>query len=129
MRGGAGLRGSGGRFGLEGRGRWRGTAAFDDVNVAAGCGAREQHALQRRGTQQAAVQMGEDGGEIGGAEARRDGVEVGGGGAVADGVDEVATVAEQGAGGVEEEPDVVGKGEADGAGEAGSMGSPPNVKL
>ena len=46
--------------------------------------------------------MGEDGGEVGGAEARRDGGECGGGGAVADGGEEVAAVAEQDIDGVEE---------------------------
>ena len=56
--------------------------------------------------------MGEDGGEVGGAEARRDGGEGGGGGAVADGVEEMAAVAEQDADGVEEDGDVVGQGGA-----------------
>ena len=53
--------------------------------------------------------MGEDGGQVGGAETGRDGVEVGGGGALADGVDQVAAVVEQDADGVEEDRDVVGQ--------------------
>ena len=87
-------------------------AADDDVDVAAGCGAREQEALQRGGTQDAAVEVGEDGGEVGGAEADRDGGECGGGGAVADGGDEMAAVAEQDADGVEQGGDVLGHGGA-----------------
>ena len=87
-------------------------AADHDVDVAAGCGAREQEALQRGGTQDAAVEVGEDGGEVGGAEAGRDGGECGGGGAVADGGEEMAAVAEQDADGVEEGGDVLGHGGA-----------------
>jgi len=74
--------------------------------------ARAQHALQRGGTQDAAVQVGEDGGEVGGAEASRDGGECGGGGAAVDGGEEMATVAEQDADGVEDEVDVLGHGAA-----------------
>ena len=95
------LLGFGGCWG--GLGFWRAGAAVDEVDVAAGGGAGEQHALQGGGAQEAAVQVGEDGGEVGGAEACGDGVEVGGGGAVADGVDEVAAVAEQDADGVEDD--------------------------
>ena len=80
------------------------------ADVSAGCGAREQEALQRGGTQDAAVEVGEDGGEVGGAEARRDGGECGGGGAVADGGEEMAAVAEQDADGVEDDGDVLGHG-------------------
>src|SRR6185312_16469918 len=76
-------------------------ATGHDVDVSAGCGAREQEALQRGGTQDAAVEVGEDGGEVGGAEASRDGGECGGGGAAVDGGEEMATVAEQDADGVE----------------------------
>ena len=54
--------------------------------------------------------MGEDCGEVGGAEARRDGGECGGGGAVVDGGQEVAAVAEQDIDGVEEEADVLEHG-------------------
>ncbi|HLY90805.1 MAG TPA: hypothetical protein VKQ27_17620, partial [Acetobacteraceae bacterium] len=54
------------------------------------------------------VQMSEDGGKVGGAEAGSDGVEVGSGGALADGVDEVAAVDEEDADGVEEVLDVGG---------------------
>jgi hypothetical protein len=82
---------------------------IDEVEVAAGGGAGEQHTFQRGGAQQAAVQVGEDGGEVGGAETRGDGVEVGGAGAGADGVDEVTAVVEQDAGGVEDDGDVVGQ--------------------
>ena len=81
-----------------------------DVDVSAGCGAREQEALRRGGTQDAAVQVGEDKREVGGAEAGRDGGESGGGRALADGAEEVATVAEQDADGVKDEDDVLGHG-------------------
>ena len=70
---------------------------------------RKQEALQCDGAQDAAVQVGEDGGDVGGAEVHRDGVEVGGGGAVADGVDQVAAVVEQDGDGVEQDGDVVGQ--------------------
>jgi len=83
-------------------------AGGHDVEVAAGCGAREQGPLQRGGTQNAAVQVGEDGGDVGGAEACRDGGECGGSRAVADGGEEMAAVAEQDADGVEEGGDVLG---------------------
>ena len=101
-------------LGVRWRGRWFvGAGAADhDVDVAAGCGAREQEALQRGGTQDAAVEVGEDGGEVGGAEACRDGGECGGGGAVPDGVEEMAAVAEQDANGVEDDGDVIGHGGA-----------------
>ena len=82
------------------------------VDVSAGCGAREQEALKRGGTQDAAVQVGEDGREIGGAETGRDGWECGGGGAVADGGQEMAAVAEQDVDGVEDGGDVLGHGAA-----------------
>jgi hypothetical protein len=74
--------------------------------------AREQHVLQRGGPQDAAVQVREDGGEIGGAEACRDGRECGGGGAMADGGEEMSAAAEQDADGVEDEGDVLGHGVA-----------------
>ncbi len=97
-------------------GPWRGRCFIGagaggwQADVSAGCGAREQEALQRGGTQEAAVQVGEDGGEVGGAEACRDGGECGGGGALADGGEEVAAVAAQDADGVEEDGDVLGHG-------------------
>ena len=72
------------------------------LDVAAGCGALEQEALQGSGAQDASVEVGEDGGEVGGAECRRDGGECGGGGAVPDGAEEMAAVAEQDADGVEQ---------------------------
>ena len=78
----------------------------------AGCGAREQEALQRGGTQDAAIEVGEDGGEVGSAEARRDGGECGGVGTMADGAEQVSAVAEQDADGVEEGGDVLGHGVA-----------------
>ena len=52
--------------------------------------------------------MGDDGGEVGGAEAGRDGGEGGGGGAMLDGGAEMAAVAEQDADGAEEGCDVLG---------------------
>ena len=99
-------------------GRWcgrcfgRAGARGRDVDVWAGCSAREEHTLQRSGTQDATVQVGEDGGEVGGAEACRDGGECGGSGALADGGAEMAAVAEQDAEDVEEEGDVLGHGAA-----------------
>ena len=98
----------GGRGGLRFRFR-RAGAALDEVDVAAGGGAGEEDAFEGRGAQEASVQVGEDGGEVGGAEAGGDGVEVGGGGALADGVDQVAAVGEQDADGVEQDLDVVGQ--------------------
>jgi hypothetical protein len=81
----------------------------DEVDVSAGGGAGEEHALQGLGAQDASVEVGEDCREVGGAEAGGDGVEVGGGGALADGVDQVAAVVEQDADGVEDDRDVVGQ--------------------
>ena len=54
--------------------------------------------------------MGEDSGEVGGAEACRDGGECGGGGAALDGTEEMAAVAEQDADGVEDGGDILGHG-------------------
>jgi hypothetical protein len=87
-------------------------AAGHDADVLAGCGAREQEALQRGGTQDAAVEVGQDGGEIGGAEACGDGGECRGGGALPDGAEEMAPVTEQDANGVEDGGDVLGHGDA-----------------
>jgi hypothetical protein len=78
----------------------------------AGCGTREQHMLQRGGTEDAAVQVGQDGGEVGGSEARRNGGEGRGSGAMADGVEQMAAVAEQDADGVEHKGDALGHGVA-----------------
>ena len=77
-------------LGVGWRGRWfvGADAGGWDVDVSAGRGAREQTCAPARRTQDAAVQVGEDGGEVGGAEARRDGGECGGGGALADGGEE-----------------------------------------
>ena len=83
-------------------------AAHDDVDVLAGGGAGEEQALQCRGAQDAAIEVGDDGGEVVGAEAAGDGVEGGRGGALADGVDEVAAIGEEDADGVEDDLDVVG---------------------
>jgi hypothetical protein len=101
--------------GLPGRGvDWcglylgRGNAGCGEFDVGAGGGAGEQHAFQSGGAQEAAVQVGEDGGDFGGAEAGGDRPEVGGGGALVDGVDEVAAVGEEDADGMEEDGDVVG---------------------
>ena len=105
-----GRHGGGPRSRRPGRAGFRGAGAtHDEVDVFAGGGAREEHALERRGAQEASVQVGEDGGEVGGAETRRYGAEVGGGGALADRVDEVAAVGEQDADGVEQDVDVTGR--------------------
>jgi hypothetical protein len=74
--------------------------------------ARAQEALQRHGTQDAAVEVGLDGGEVGRAEACREGGEGGGGGAVPDSGEEVAAVVEQDADAVEDGGDVLGHGGA-----------------
>ena len=66
--------------------------------------------LQGGGTQDASVEVGHDGGEIGGAEARRDDGECGGGGTAVDRAQEMAAVAQQDADGVEEGGDVLGHG-------------------
>ena len=92
-----------------GLGLWRAGAAVGELDVLAGGGAGEQDALQGGGAQEASVEVGEDGREVGGAEACGDGVEVGGGGAVVDRVDEVATVVEQDADDVEDDGDVAGR--------------------
>jgi hypothetical protein len=94
------------------RGRWfvGAGAAGHHGDVAAGFGAREQIALQRGGTQDAAVEVGHDGGEVGGAEAHRDGGECGGGGAAVYRAEQMAAVIEQDADGVEEGRDVLGHG-------------------
>jgi hypothetical protein len=88
----------------------RGGAALDEFDVFAGGGADEQDTLQYRGAQEASVEVGEDGREVGSAEIGRDGAEVRSGGALAEGVDQVAAVAEQDAGGVEDYREVVGYG-------------------
>ena len=85
-------------------------AAGHHADVSTGFGAREEEALQRDGSQDASVQVGEDGREVGGAEARRDGRECGGGGAAVDGGEEMAAVVEQDADGVEDAGDVLGHG-------------------
>ena len=90
----------------------RGYPGGRDVDVAAGCGAREQGTLQRGDTQDAADEVGEEGREFGGTETRRDGGERGGGGTMADGVQEMAAVSEQDADGVQEEGDALGHGAA-----------------
>jgi hypothetical protein len=102
----------GGLLGFGGRAWrwfWRAGAALDEVDVSAGGGAGDEHALQGRGAQDASVEVGEDRRDVGGAEAGGDGVEVGGGGALADGIDQVAAVVEQDADGLEGDRDVVGQ--------------------
>jgi hypothetical protein len=84
-------------------------AALDEVDVLAGGGAGKQHAFEGGGAQEASVEVGDDGGEVGGTETGGDGVEVGSGGAGADGVDEMAAVVEQDAGGVQDDREVVGQ--------------------
>ena len=97
--------------------RWRGRwfligagAADHHFDVSAGCGAREQHLLQRVGTQNASVEVGEDGGKVGSAEGGRDGGECGGGGTAVNGGEEMAAVAEQDVDDVEEGGNVLGHG-------------------
>ena len=107
--------GLGGLLGLgAGLGRLllrRGGAALDEFDVFACGGAGEEDTLQDRGAQHASVEVGEDGGEVGGAEAGRDGAEVfWSGGALAEGVDQVAAVADEDVDGVENDRDVVGYG-------------------
>ena len=99
-------------LGVGWRGLWfrQWLVALDVVDVAAGGGAGEQDALKRRGAEDAAVQVGEDGGDVGGAEAGGDGVEVGGGGALADGVDQVAAIAKQVTDAAEKGVDLFGQG-------------------
>ena len=99
-----GFGGCWGGLGLRGAG-----AGLDEGDVFAGGGAGEEDAFQGDGTQDASVQVGEDRGNVGGAEAHRDGAEPGGGGALADGVDEMAAVGQEDANGVEENLDVVGQ--------------------
>jgi hypothetical protein len=72
--------------------------ALDELDVAAGGGASEKDTLQCKAAQDTAVEMGDDGGEVGGAEVRGNGAEIRGGGALADGVEEVAAVGEEDAG-------------------------------
>ena len=85
--------------------RYRGVA-LDEGDVAAGGGAGEEDTLQCKAAEDAAVEVGEDGGDVGGAEIGGDGAEAGGGGARAEGVDEVAAVVEEDAGDLEEALDV-----------------------
>ncbi len=68
--------------------------------------AREEHVLQRGGAQDATVEVGQDGGQVGGAEAGRDGWECWGIGAVPDGGVEMQAVAEQDADGTERDREV-----------------------
>src|SRR5579871_2750060 len=98
-----------------GGGGWRavaGVAHGREGEVAAGGGAREQHALEGEGPQEAAVEVGEDGVEIGGAEACGDGGECGGGGALADGGEEMLAEVEQDGDAVEGGADALGHGVA-----------------
>ena len=63
------------------------------LDVSAGFGAREEQVLQRGGTQDASIEVGDDGREVGGAEACRDGGECGGGGTMVDGGEEMPAIA------------------------------------
>ena len=87
--------------------RSRGATKLD---IAAPRRARKQYALQRGGTQDAALQVRDDCVQPAGAEARRDGVEVGAGGAALRGLGEMAAVAEQDANGVQQCGDARGDG-------------------
>jgi hypothetical protein len=88
----------------------RAGAALDELDIAAGGGSGEEDAFESEGAQHAPVQVGEDGGETGCAEAGGDGIEAGGGGTMADGFDKVAAVVEEDTERVEEDRDVVGQG-------------------
>jgi hypothetical protein len=79
--------------------RRRALARKDELDIAALRRPREQHALQRGGTHDAALQVGEDRVKPPGAKASRDGVEVGARGAVLYGLGEMAAEAEQNANG------------------------------
>ena len=100
-------------FGVCRGGRWDqrcpGGAARDEVDVLSGGGTGEEDALERHASQDAPVQMGADGGEVGCAEVGGDGAEVGGCGALADGADQVAAVGEEAGDDVEEARDVGGR--------------------
>jgi hypothetical protein len=80
--------------------------ALDEVDVLASGGAGQQDALQCGGAKDAPVQVGDDGGEVGGPEAGGEGAEVGRGGTVADRFDQVAAVGEKDADGVKQDLDV-----------------------
>ena len=97
--GGLSARGGAGWCGLSAA---RADAGAGERYVAAAGGTGEQNTLQSDGTQDAAVEAGEDNCEIEGAETRRDGGEAGCGGAVLDGVGEMAAVGQQDANDVEE---------------------------
>ena len=99
------------RFGgrLAGAGFHQCGCGGSDVDVAAGCGALEQEALQGGGALDASIEVGENGGEVGGAEGGRDGGECGCSGATTDSGDQMVAVAEQDADGVEQGRDVLGQ--------------------
>jgi hypothetical protein len=86
-----------------------GGVALNDGDILTGGGAGEEDTLQRDAAQDASVQVGVNGGEVGGAETGGDGVEAGSGGALADGVDQMTAVAEQITGDVEEAGNVAGQ--------------------
>ena len=94
----------------DGRRRGRALARCGEADIPAPRRACEQHALQRRGAQDAALQVREDRIQPAGAEADRDGVEVGAGGAMRRGLGEMAAVAEQDANGVQQCGDARGHG-------------------
>jgi hypothetical protein len=91
---------------------WRGLrfvpagVAAHGLDVAAGCGAREEDTLEGGGAEEAALEVGHDGGEVGGAEGRGDEGEGRGGGTAVEGVEQMASVAKELADGVEHEGEV-----------------------
>jgi hypothetical protein len=78
----------GGSFGVA-------DAGFREFQIAAGGGAEEEDAFEGEGTQDAALEVGEDHREAAGAEAGGDRGKTGRCGAVPDSVGEVAAVAQQ----------------------------------
>ena len=93
-----------------------------ECDVAAAGGAGEEDALECRGAQDAAMQVGKDDREIDGAEAGGERDEAGRCGAVADGVGEVAAVGEEGADDGEECFDAWGRAMRGGVVVAGRAG-------
>ena len=102
------------RSGWRGRCRGRALARCGETDIAAPRRAGEQHALQRHGAQDAALQVREDRTQPPGAEAGRDRIEVGAGGAGRRGLGEMAAEAEQDANGVQQCGDAGGHGSGGG---------------
>ncbi len=95
----------GGCIGWRGHAFMRADAAPGEGDITAAGGAGAQYTFEGDGTQNAAVQVGEDHREIDGAEARRDGAEAGRSGAVLDGIGEMVAVAPQDTNDIEERGD------------------------